>query len=200
MTFGTEVIGNNSEAMYCHHRDDASIYSKRQRSNSMSSVSQQQQQTRDSFIQNLIVPSPTTADYLRNRTRKNFNVTGHRTNNQAPEDFELSQILYDDMAYRQLRKDSDAYKLSQMKAMPNNYHAAYNRLTPLTNITTLPLGHNCCDSGFNNGCGNGTGSNYSNVKTVRMLKQRDATNKTYKQSLINSSHMNKSYSSETTNR
>ncbi len=144
-------------------RDDASVYSRRQRSNSTSSVLN-------------VVPSPTTADYLRNRTRENFNVVAR----DRCEDFELSQILYDDMAYRQLRKDSDAYRLSQMKAMAGSVNSLNSQIvTPLTSIATLPIGYE-----QNRVCSSNS-SNYSNVKTVKMIKQRDATNKTYRQNLIN---------------
>ena len=57
-------------------RDDASAYNRRQRSNSMSSLYHQANAASNSgnIVHNLVVPSPTTADYLRNRTRENFNV------------------------------------------------------------------------------------------------------------------------------
>lgn len=168
------------------HRDDASVFNRRQRSNSMSSLYQN-----DSFIQNLVVPSPTTADYLRNRTRENFNIVQNPcTMNKGPksDEFELSQILYDDMAYRQLRKDSDAFKLSQMKSILNSCNS-----NTLTNITTLPSSASTCSITHNNETSSNI-SNYSSVKTIKKIKQKDASNKTYKQSLINATN---SYSHET---
>ena len=54
----------------------------------------------------LIMPSPTSADYLRNRTRECAAMNPQHLQKQP----EISQILYDDMAYRQLRKDSDAIR------------------------------------------------------------------------------------------
>lgn len=148
---------------------------KRQRSNSLSNL----KTDNGLYMNNIAVPSPTTADYLRNRTRENFNVImnpckslGQNIHTLPCENFQLSQILYDDMAYRQLRKDSDAYKLSQMKSMSNNYKNAINSATtPLTNITTLPLNYINQHEQISN----------TNVKTVKMIKQRDACNKTYKQ-------------------
>ena len=159
-----------------------SFSSKRQRSNSMSSLNKDDKGNSGLYVSNIVVPSPTTADYLRNRTRENFNVimnpsksSGKSIHALPCQDFELSQILYDDMAYRQLRKDSDAYKLSQMKSMTNNYkHVMNTATTPLTNITTLPMSYN--------GHYNNENSSSYNVKTVKMLKQRDACNKTYRQS------------------
>ena len=47
-------------------------------------------------------PNPTSADYLRTRIREDSLTTV-----KTLSDVELSQILFDDMAYRKLRKDSD---------------------------------------------------------------------------------------------
>ncbi len=94
------------------------------------------------------------------------------------EDFEQSQILYDDMAYRQLRKDSDAYKLAQMKTFP--VCGGFN--TPSTIIATLLAGYERISSTYS--------WNYSYVKTVKWIKQKDTTNKNYRQSLINNNNDN----------
>ncbi|CAF0724403.1 unnamed protein product [Brachionus calyciflorus] len=142
-------------------KDDASVFNNlRKRSNSMSNLSNN----------DVILPSPTTADYLRNRTRESALINVVMKPAKTSTDFEISQILYDDMAYRQLRKDSEAHKLSQIKAnqniMPNN----------LTNITTLPISYVPKR--------NSVGEFYQssgNVRTVKMIKQKDATNKNYKQ-------------------
>ena len=54
-------------------------------------------------------PSPTTADYLRTRLKKRatslYNIVV-----KSAQDEELVQVLYDDMAYRNLRKDTNPIK------------------------------------------------------------------------------------------
>lgn len=64
-------------------------------------------------VDQLILPSPTIADYLRDRTRESA-----IQNERQPPEPELSQILYDDMAYRQLRKDSEVIKPIVIKPQP----------------------------------------------------------------------------------
>jgi hypothetical protein len=86
----------------------------------------------------LIVPSPTCADYLRNRTRNESERQSHVNNKKS----EIGQILYDDMAYRQLRKDK----------------------TPVNRSTST----------------NSIDNEISSNTTVKMIKQKDATNKYFK--------------------
>ncbi len=125
-------------------RDDASVLNMRKRSNSLSSLHSCMTNTQleTPNVNSLILPSPTSADYLRNRIRETalFNVVMNPTKNTN--DVELSQILYDDMAYRQLRKDSDAFKLAQIKsAANNNVNSGLLPTTPIVNIATLPLNY-----------------------------------------------------------
>ena len=64
-------------------------------------------------------PSPTTADYLRTRTKKRTATSLYNVVVKSAQDAELRQILYDDMAYRKLRKDMDIVKLSLRS---NSFH------------------------------------------------------------------------------
>ena len=106
----------------------------RKRSNSTTSMAG------DSMLNQLILPSPTSADYLRNKTRESALINVIMNPERTTSDFELNQILYDDMAFRQLRKDSEAHKLSQINATSQ---IAPSRIpSPLTNITTLPVNYN----------------------------------------------------------
>jgi hypothetical protein len=219
-------------------RDDASVLNTRKRSNSLSSLhsccvtnnnSTHSDQTTP--VHNpLILPSPTSADYLRNRIRETnlFNVVMNPT--KSTTDVELSQILYDDMAYRQLRKDSDAYKLAQIKSAVNHNSITQQPSTPVINIATLPVNSvhrtsqqtdayyqqqyfNTNNSAFNsqhhyinmpihqhddyensafavnmpisrrNSNNNSINDSFSqscNIKTVKMIKQKDASNKNQK--------------------
>jgi hypothetical protein len=191
-------------------RDDASVLNiNRKRSNSMTSINN------EAVVNPLILPSPTSADYLRNRTRENALINVYMNPVKTTSDFEISQILYDDMAYRQLRKDSDACKLSQIKS---NTSTPTSQLvyfpSKLTNITTLPHhqqqphlknvnysdyyhqtftpnqqqqqqsrtinNYVSCNESFNSSNSNSNNSS-SNIKTVKMIKQKDATNKNLKQ-------------------
>ena len=150
-------------------RDDASVLNtSRRRSNSMSNLNNDAQS--NSSI--LILPSPTTADYLRNRTRESAMLNVVMKPAKTTTDFEISQILYDDMAYRQLRKDSDAYKLSQMKS--NKQHIPQN----LVNITSLPVSY-APGKNVNNDYYQSSNS----VRTIKMIKQKDASNKSLKQNV-----------------
>ena len=151
-------------AKYSLKRDDASILNiERKRSSSMSNLNNDT----GNF---LILPSPTSADYLRNKTRESALINVVMKPAKTVSDIETSQILYDDMAYRQLRKDTDAFKLSQIKSnrqnLPNN----------LTNITSLPIsyapGRNSTSDYYQNS---------NSARTVKMIKQKDASNKTYRQ-------------------
>lgn len=82
----------------------------------------------------VILPSPTSADYLRNNTRQSVAIKKQPPQRQKVD--ELNQILYDDMAYRQLRKDqirpSSTIYPSQQTSQFNNY------FPNLTNISSLP--------------------------------------------------------------
>ena len=197
-------------------RDDASVLNNnRKRSNSMTSISN------EALINPLILPSPTSADYLRNRTRENALINVYMNPVKTSSDFEISQILYDDMAYRQLRKDSDACKLSQIKTSTCNTPVSSTTPTPqqiyfpskLTGITTLPIHKNINYSEYYhqtftaqqqqqaNESFNSVASNTSsNIKTVKMVKQKDATNKNLKQkdALAHSANLN--FSNEMANR
>jgi hypothetical protein len=164
----------------------------RKRSNSMSSLN-----PNESFINPLILPSPTCADYLRNKTRENalINVVMNPSRT-THNDVELSQILYDDMAFRQLRKDSEASKLAQIKSTvktsnmmtmsrpSTRLHQAHNQTfssqmptyyTQQTksyfDLSTTTYGHanmtSCTTSSSS------TTTNTTNNKTVKMLKQKD---------------------------
>lgn len=173
------------------YRDDASILNtNRKRSNSLSSLHHHQHYhypTASDFpytSQNgttgvsgngtsplVILPSPTSADYLRNRTRESalINVVMKPTRTRTHNDVEISQILYDDMAYRQLRKDAEAHKIAQIKAV-NNISAA--NMPNLVNITTLPIhAQQQRSSGYESPAGVN--------KTVKMIKQKDAINKRF---------------------
>ncbi|RNA03011.1 hypothetical protein BpHYR1_014592 [Brachionus plicatilis] len=149
---------------YYSNRDDASVLNmQRKRSSSMSNLSSE-------MANLLILPSPTSADYLRNKTRESALVHVAMKPAKTINDIETSQILYDDMAYRQLRKDTDAFKLSQLKS--NGQNLAKN----LTNITSLPISY---APGRNS-----TGDYYqssNSARTIRMIKQKDASNKTLRQ-------------------
>lgn len=165
------------------YRDDASILNTyRRRSNSLSSLHHQHYQysampdfhyppqhaaTAAVAAPQVILPSPTTADYLRNRTRETALINVVMKPTQTPNDVEISQILYDDLAYRQLRKDSEAQKFAHIKAV-NSLSSAAN-MPNLVNITTLPI-HAQRPTGYDS-----PGVN----KTVKMIKQKDAINKRY---------------------
>lgn len=182
-------------------RDDASVINtNRKRSNSLTSLNNNADTISSQL---LILPSPTSADYLRNRTRESALINVVMNPAKTSTDFEISQILYDDMAYRQLRKDSDACKLTQLKSnsgnlLPNNF----------VNITTLPMGYassasskspnyndyyqNTFNANRSNDPGVETRKSYindmaagsnSNVKTVKMIKQKDASNKNLRQNI-----------------
>lgn len=175
-------------------RDDASVWNKtRKRSNSMSSLHHSQNLNQQSAAEPmnpmLILPSPTTADYLRNRTRESALINVVMNPVKTPKDMETSQILYDDMAYRQLRKDSEAHKIAQLKAVNSQY------IPNLVNITTLPVnnatrtqanvynemssfGGDPNQRRINNTVDPNAASN--SMKTVKMIKQKDATNKNMK--------------------
>lgn len=183
----------------------------------MSSLNNMNNQQQETPVNPLILPSPTCADYLRNRIRETalYNVVMKPSKNTT--DVELSQILYDDMAYRQLRKDSDACKIAQIKSVASNMASGGSipPSTPVLNIATLPLNYAnktaqqtdayyqqyfssstsantqystddyesvyaCKRSSLqnNNPCFQ---ANESNVKTVKMIKQKDASNKNLKQ-------------------
>ena len=153
------------------YRDDASVLNtSRKRSNSLSSLQHQNQhhyypqdfhipppppQSAAAATSNragdVILPSPTSADYLRNRTRENALINVVMKPTRTPNDFEISQILYDDMAYRQLRKDAEAHKIAQIKAV----NLLPPPSSPSTNIATLPP----------------NAASPSN-KTVKMIKQQ----------------------------
>ena len=211
--YTTKPINTNEPDI---NRDDASILNMRKRSNSMSSLSCANSQL-EVAGNPLILPSPTSADYLRNRIRETnlFNVVMNPT--KSTNDVELSQILYDDMAYRNLRKDSDASKLAQIKSAANNLNNQ-TPSTPIVNIATLPLNYssknpqqtdqyyqqyfaapntpfesNDYDSMFsqqtfsNKRQSNLINDSFNNIKTVKMIKQKDATNKNLKQSNVYSS-------------
>jgi hypothetical protein len=200
-------------------RDDASVLNSRKRSNSMTSLSNNNYYNTEAIVNPLILPSPTSADYLRNRTRESalFNVVMNPT--KTTSDFELSQILYDDMAYRQLRKDTDAYKLSHIKSNTST-PSVTPTFSKLTSITTLPHHHHHHSSPYkhlnysdyyhqtftssndinNDYCqftrrpnstisanesfnSNASSTTNNNIKTVKMIKLKDATNKNLKQNL-----------------
>lgn len=143
-------------------RDDASVLNtNRKRSNSMSSLNNPDTINGSSSANNplLILPSPTSADYLRNRTRESALLNVVMNPVRTSSDFEIGQILYDDMAYRQLRKDSDAFKLGQLKQANNNNSIPIN----LVNITTVPASYYQSSNPLST----------NSVKTVKMLKQKD---------------------------
>lgn len=187
------------------YRDDASILNtNRKRSNSLSSLHNPDYHTQSNINNNnnslLILPSPTSADYLRNRTRENALINVVMNPTRTPNDFEISQILYDDMAYRQLRKDSEAHKIAQIKAV-NNLN-----MPNLVNITTLPIhlqannrpgGANYLDYYKNEIAYDprprmGQESAANSVKTVKMIKQKDASSKNMKYGNNNSANSNRS--------
>ena len=205
-------------------RDDASVLNSRKRSNSMTSLSNNNYYNAEAVVNPLILPSPTSADYLRNRTRESALLNVVMNPAKTTSDFELSQILYDDMAYRQLRKDSDACKLSHVKSTPS----ATPTFSKLTSITTLPHHHHhhhhhhqhqhsspcrhlnysdyyhqtftstndsnndylqltrrpnstiSANESFNSNASSTTNNNNNTIKTVKMIKQKDATNKNLK--------------------
>jgi hypothetical protein len=204
-------------------RDDASVLNSRKRSNSMTSLSNNNYCNAEAVVNPLILPSPTSADYLRNRTRESALINVVMNPAKTTSDFELSQILYDDMAYRQLRKDSDACKLSHVKSTPS----ATPTFSKLTSITTLPHHHHhhhhhqhqhsspcrhlnysdyyhqtftstndsnndylqltrrpnstiSANESFNSNASSTTNNNNNTIKTVKMIKQKDATNKNLK--------------------
>ena len=170
------------------NRDDASFLNQfRRRSNSLSTISNlsllEKQQQSDSLINPLILPSPTTADYLRNKTRENA-LYNHVL---CTPDYELSQILYDDMAYRQLRKDSEAHKLSQLKnsaARVNNvYGNNIKHIGSMKQLTTeqqMKIHHQhqqqqqsmnvSLDNLIRN---NLNENNTTSTKKIKMIKQKD---------------------------
>lgn len=165
------------------YRDDASILNTyRRRSNSLSSLHHQHhyqysampdfhyppQNAVPSSTPQVILPSPTTADYLRNRTRESALINVVMKPTRTPDDSEISRILYDDMAYRQLRKDSEAHKFALIKAVNSSAN-----MPNLVNITTLPI-HSQRPSGYESPVGVN--------KTVKMIKQKDAINKRFSNS------------------
>ena len=128
----------------------------------------------------IILPSPTSADYLRNRTRENalYDVVG-----KNPPDTELSQILYDDMAYRQLRKDTDVVKPLLNKQTvsfsatnltgdrnKNKNTSSYDHIDNFASNLDYSQNNN-----FSNPVNNYSNNNNNYVKTVKMVKQKDAT-------------------------
>lgn len=154
------------------YRDDASVLNtSRKRSNSLSSLHHQNQQyqyyqdfhvppqpNRETAAGHIILPSPTSADYLRNRTRESALINVVMKPTRTPNDFEISQILYDDMAYRQLRKDAEAHKIAQIKAV----NLLPTPPSPSVNIATLPPNVSSSSSSPSN-------------KTVKMIKQQRDT-------------------------
>lgn len=177
------------------YRDDASVLNpNRKRSNSLSSLHHQHFHyaampdfhyapqnipagvpSSSSSTPQVILPSPTSADYLRNRTRESALINVVMKPTHTPNDFEISQILYDDMAYRQLRKDAEAAKMAQIKAV-NSLNATLNNMpTNMINITTLPIhAQRSTTSGYDSPAGVN--------KTVKMIKQKDAINKRFSSS------------------
>ena len=130
-----------------------------------------------------ILPSPTSADYLRNRTRENalYDVVV-----KNPPDTELSQILYDDMAYRQLRKDTDVVKPSLNKQnisfssinlstdrSKNKNASSYDQFDNFALKSDYSSYNN--NNNFSNPVNNYLNNNGNSVKTVKMVKQKDAT-------------------------
>jgi hypothetical protein len=150
----------------------------------------------------LIVPSPTSADYLRNKTRQEIS-GGNRVqmkpikpsstfiNNDL---LEMNQILYDDMAYRQLRKDTsnNSYTNSSSKKVQAQYRPPLmNFPSNLTNITTLPSNNNNNDSSISSSLSfSNTNNSLMNTKTIRALKQ----SKAFKSNLGNYNNNNSMYS------
>jgi hypothetical protein len=168
--------GNNDQIYSNGNNDQLAVNNRKSRSLSHASYyaealgQQPQQQQPHHHTQNqsshnsskLILPSPTCADYLRNKTRESalINVVTRPTavlrggggggGASLNETAELNQILYDDMAYRQLRKDSDVYKIAQYRppsslltssgSSPLQQQLLSNYYDPsgLTSITTLP--------------------------------------------------------------
>jgi hypothetical protein len=152
------------------------------RSNSVSSLSFGKYPNDILPNQSIILPSPTSADYLRNRTRENalYEVVA-----KNPPDTELSQILYDDMAYRQLRKDTDVVKPPLNKQTVSfsatNLTGDRNKNKNASNYDQFDNFASKSDYSNNNNFSNPV-NNYSNnnnnnnfVKTVKMVKQKDAT-------------------------
>ena len=220
----TSNLNNNDNSNLM--RDDASLYNIRKRSNSCTSLNH------DTSNPLLILPSPTCADYLRNKTRESALINVVMNPIKTSTDYELSQILYDDMAFRQLRKDSEAHKLSQIKTSAAGVPPPYNLIKKnikknyiippaenMINITTLPgnINYNSTldssnfdyfnnNSNFesyetasyekiNNESFNSISSTTNQVKTVKMIKQKDKHQK-MQNNYINSKNLSNDFNNK----